>query len=78
MRKCIEELSLPTFANIIEGGKTENLSAKRSCSAWILLSCLPLDPRGGEIKEYPRDSGGIEVEYDRRRTTHDPQLLRSM
>lgn len=28
MRKCIEELNLPTFANIIEGGKTENLSAK--------------------------------------------------
>ncbi|KAL0931569.1 carboxyvinyl-carboxyphosphonate phosphorylmutase [Colletotrichum truncatum] len=28
MRKCVEELQLPTFANIIEGGKTENLSAK--------------------------------------------------
>ncbi|KAH6884413.1 Pyruvate/Phosphoenolpyruvate kinase-like domain-containing protein [Thelonectria olida] len=28
MRKCVEELDLPTFANIIEGGKTENLSAK--------------------------------------------------
>lgn len=28
MRKCVEELGLPTFANIIEGGKTENLSAK--------------------------------------------------
>jgi len=28
MRICVEELGLPTFANIIEGGKTENLSAK--------------------------------------------------
>ncbi|KAJ9640385.1 hypothetical protein H2201_002567 [Coniosporium apollinis] len=28
MRKCVEELDMPTFANIIEGGKTENLSAK--------------------------------------------------
>ncbi|KAF0328564.1 carboxyvinyl-carboxyphosphonate phosphorylmutase [Colletotrichum asianum] len=28
MRKCVETLQLPTFANIIEGGKTENLSAK--------------------------------------------------
>ncbi|KAL2817732.1 Pyruvate/Phosphoenolpyruvate kinase-like domain-containing protein [Aspergillus cavernicola] len=27
MRQCIEEVSIPTFANIIEGGKTENLSA---------------------------------------------------
>ncbi|KEZ41993.1 Uncharacterized protein SAPIO_CDS6384 [Scedosporium apiospermum] len=28
MRQCVEELGIPTFANIIEGGKTENLSAK--------------------------------------------------
>ncbi|EOD43053.1 putative carboxyvinyl-carboxyphosphonate phosphorylmutase protein [Neofusicoccum parvum UCRNP2] len=28
MKKCVEELDIPTFANIIEGGKTENLSAK--------------------------------------------------
>ncbi|KAF7552169.1 hypothetical protein G7Z17_g4492 [Cylindrodendrum hubeiense] len=28
MRKCVEEVGIPTFANIIEGGKTENLSAK--------------------------------------------------
>jgi methylisocitrate lyase len=28
MRKCVEELQLPVFANIIEGGLTENLSAK--------------------------------------------------
>ncbi|KAK0663326.1 Carboxyvinyl-carboxyphosphonate phosphorylmutase [Lasiodiplodia hormozganensis] len=28
MKKCVEEVGIPTFANIIEGGKTENLSAK--------------------------------------------------
>ncbi|KAF6812427.1 carboxyvinyl-carboxyphosphonate phosphorylmutase [Colletotrichum sojae] len=28
MRRCVQELGIPTFANIIEGGKTENLSAK--------------------------------------------------
>lgn len=28
MKRCVEELDLPTFANIIEGGLTENLSAK--------------------------------------------------
>lgn len=28
MQKCVAELGIPTFANIIEGGKTENLSAK--------------------------------------------------
>ncbi|PWY89091.1 Phosphoenolpyruvate/pyruvate domain-containing protein [Aspergillus heteromorphus CBS 117.55] len=28
MRKCAEELDVPLLANIIEGGKTENLSAK--------------------------------------------------
>ncbi|CAG9949858.1 unnamed protein product [Clonostachys rosea f. rosea IK726] len=28
MRKCVEEIGIPTFANIIEGGQTENLSAK--------------------------------------------------
>ncbi|KAI9929439.1 hypothetical protein ASPWEDRAFT_172905 [Aspergillus wentii DTO 134E9] len=27
MKKCVEEIGIPTFANIIEGGKTENLSA---------------------------------------------------
>lgn len=27
MRRCVEELNMPVFANIIEGGKTENLSA---------------------------------------------------
>ncbi|KAL3470725.1 Pyruvate/Phosphoenolpyruvate kinase-like domain-containing protein [Aspergillus californicus] len=27
MRRCVEEVGIPTFANIIEGGKTENLSA---------------------------------------------------
>ncbi|KAH8430706.1 isocitrate lyase/PEP mutase family protein [Aspergillus melleus] len=27
MKRCVEELDLPVFANIIEGGKTENLSA---------------------------------------------------
>ncbi|KAH7355637.1 Pyruvate/Phosphoenolpyruvate kinase-like domain-containing protein [Pyrenochaeta sp. MPI-SDFR-AT-0127] len=28
MSKCVTELDMPVFANIIEGGKTENLSAK--------------------------------------------------
>ena len=28
MRKCVEELQMPVFANIIEGGLTQNLSAK--------------------------------------------------
>lgn len=28
MKKCVAEIGIPTFANIIEGGKTENLSAK--------------------------------------------------
>ncbi|KPM35710.1 hypothetical protein AK830_g10864 [Neonectria ditissima] len=28
MRKCVEEVGIPTFANIIEGGKTENLLAQ--------------------------------------------------
>lgn len=28
MRKAVQEIDLPTFANIIEGGMTENLSAK--------------------------------------------------
>ncbi|KAK1986442.1 Pyruvate/Phosphoenolpyruvate kinase-like domain-containing protein [Colletotrichum cereale] len=28
MEKCVKELDMPVFANIIEGGKTENLSAK--------------------------------------------------
>ncbi|KUL91525.1 hypothetical protein ZTR_01620 [Talaromyces verruculosus] len=28
MKSCVQELGIPTFANIIEGGKTENLSAK--------------------------------------------------
>lgn len=28
MKRCVEEAGIPTFANIIEGGKTENLSAK--------------------------------------------------
>lgn len=28
MTKCVQELDIPTFANIIEGGKTENLSAQ--------------------------------------------------
>ncbi|KAF2684669.1 Phosphoenolpyruvate/pyruvate domain-containing protein [Lentithecium fluviatile CBS 122367] len=27
MRKCVAELNMPVFVNIIEGGKTENLSA---------------------------------------------------
>ena len=27
MKRCVEELQMPIFANIIEGGKTENLSA---------------------------------------------------
>ncbi|KFY20688.1 hypothetical protein V491_03517 [Pseudogymnoascus sp. VKM F-3775] len=28
MKRCVQEAGIPTFANIIEGGKTENLSAK--------------------------------------------------
>jgi 2-methylisocitrate lyase-like PEP mutase family enzyme len=27
-KRCVKEAGIPTFANIIEGGKTENLSAK--------------------------------------------------
>ena len=27
MKRCVEEIGIPVFANIIEGGKTENLSA---------------------------------------------------
>lgn len=28
MKSCVQEIGIPTFANIIEGGKTENLSTK--------------------------------------------------
>jgi 2-methylisocitrate lyase-like PEP mutase family enzyme len=28
MRRCVQDVGIPTFANIIEGGKTENISAK--------------------------------------------------
>ncbi|KAL4892394.1 Pyruvate/Phosphoenolpyruvate kinase-like domain-containing protein [Aspergillus ambiguus] len=28
MKRCVEEVQIPVFANIIEGGKTDNLSAK--------------------------------------------------
>ncbi|KAL5343181.1 Pyruvate/Phosphoenolpyruvate kinase-like domain-containing protein [Aspergillus crustosus] len=28
MQRCVQEVGIPTFANIIEGGQTENLSAK--------------------------------------------------
>ncbi|KAL4973974.1 Pyruvate/Phosphoenolpyruvate kinase-like domain-containing protein [Aspergillus desertorum] len=28
MQRCVQEIGIPTFANNIEGGKTENLSAK--------------------------------------------------
>lgn len=28
MKRCAEEIEIPVFANIIEGGKTENISAK--------------------------------------------------
>jgi methylisocitrate lyase len=28
MKACVQEIGIPTFANIIEGGKTENLSTK--------------------------------------------------
>ncbi|OKP11934.1 Carboxyvinyl-carboxyphosphonate phosphorylmutase [Penicillium subrubescens] len=28
MKRCVKEISCPVFANIIEGGKTENISAK--------------------------------------------------
>lgn len=28
MKRCAEEIDIPVFGNIIEGGKTENLSAK--------------------------------------------------
>lgn len=28
MKRCAEELDIPVFGNIIEGGKTENISAK--------------------------------------------------
>lgn len=27
MKRCVEEVGIPVFSNIIEGGKTENLSA---------------------------------------------------
>ena len=27
MKRCVEKIGIPVFANIIEGGKTENLSA---------------------------------------------------
>lgn len=46
MKKCIEEIDMPMLANIIEGGKTENLSAQELAKLgfaavaypWILVA----------------------------------------
>lgn len=41
MKKCIEEINMPMLANIIEGGKTENLSAKELATMGFAAVAYP-------------------------------------
>lgn len=41
MKRCVEELQMPMLANIIEGGMTENLSAKELASLGFAAVAYP-------------------------------------
>lgn len=41
MKKCIAEIDMPMLANVIEGGKTENLSAKELSELGFAAAAYP-------------------------------------
>lgn len=74
MRRAVKEIGVPTFANIIEGGLTQNLSAKDLAELGVLRGCLSLAIGCGQVEGHKRSIREPEGEHDAGTTTRNPQL----
>ena len=65
MRRCVEELQLPTFANIIEGGKTENLSASDLAQLGFAAVAYPWTLVAAKLKSIREALDGLKLSMTR-------------
>lgn len=71
MKKCAEEVQLPIFANIIEGGKTENLSAKELAALGYAAVAYPWTLVAAKLKSIREALDGLK----RSMTTGAPPMI---
>lgn len=71
MKKCAEEVQLPIFANIIEGGKTENLSAKELAAMGYAAVAYPWTLVAAKLKSIREALDGLK----RSMTTGAPPMI---
>ncbi|KAL4966389.1 isocitrate lyase/PEP mutase family protein [Aspergillus stella-maris] len=60
MQRCVEELDMPMLANIIEGGMTENLSAKELASLGFAAVAYPWTLVAAKIKAIREALDGLK------------------
>ncbi|GAB1215563.1 hypothetical protein ATERTT37_004754 [Aspergillus terreus] len=71
MKKCAAEVQLPIFANIIEGGKTENLSAKELAAMGYAAVAYPWTLVAAKLKSVRESLDGLK----RSMTTGAPPMI---
>lgn len=72
MKACVQELGIPTFANIIEGGKTENLSAKDLAELGFCAVAYPWTLVAAKLKSIREALEGLKHSMT---TGPPPQIL---
>ncbi|KAF3393636.1 Carboxyvinyl-carboxyphosphonate phosphorylmutase [Talaromyces pinophilus] len=72
MKSCVQELGIPTFANIIEGGKTENLSAKDLAELGFCAVAYPWTLVAAKLKSIREALEGLKQSMT---TGPPPQIL---
>ncbi|OQE27292.1 hypothetical protein PENSTE_c004G09632 [Penicillium steckii] len=71
MKRCAAELDIPVFANIIEGGKTENLSAKELAELGYSAVAYPWTLVAAHLKSIREALDGLK----RSMTTGSPPMI---
>lgn len=72
MKTCVQEVGIPTFANIIEGGKTENLSTKDLAELGFCAVAYPWTLVAAKLKSIREALDGLKNSM---LTGSPPQIL---
>jgi 2-methylisocitrate lyase-like PEP mutase family enzyme len=73
MKTCVQELGIPTFTNITEGGKTENLSTKDLAELGFCAVAYPWTLVAAKLKSIREALDGLKKSM---LTGSPPQILR--
>ena len=71
MKRCADEIDIPVFANIIEGGKTDNLSAKELSEMGYSAVAYPWTLVAAHLKSIREALDGLKKSF----TTGAPPMI---